>query len=55
VGVEVEEEYSGEKIGTDKKAVLVKIVYKTNKTEKIRAKLIKTLKSKYKMEHREGN
>lgn len=46
-GVEVIEEYVGEKIAPDKKAVLVEIVYATSDTENIRKKLIKTLESNF--------
>jgi len=53
VEVEVEEEYTGKELAEDKKAVLVKITYKTNQTEKFRAKLLKHLKSKFKLEHRD--
>ena len=53
VSLEVEEEYTGEKIGQDKKAVLVKLVYKTSQTEKIRQELLKILKTKHGVEHRE--
>ena len=53
VEVEVEEEYIGKELGENKKAVLVKITYKTSQTEKIRTGLLKVLRSKHKVEHRE--
>lgn len=52
VKVEVAEEYTGENLGSNKKAVLVTITFKTSQTEDIRTKLIKHLKSKHKVEYR---
>ena len=47
VGVEVIEEYTGVGINEGKKSVLVEVLYNTSETEKIRTKLIKTLKAKH--------
>lgn len=53
VSLRVLEEYTGDRIGDNQKTVLVEITYNTSDTQKIRTEIIKTLKSKYKIEHRD--